>query len=114
MWGRAYRRRGRLPRARSTGIAHPPANAALATPMTAFRTLSASGDRLRARLVGLGAPRRAAVRVSEDGVALNESRPRMELRVVACENVVAEIRCGVPPHGVNMVDVSLRVVVLGE
>jgi hypothetical protein len=47
-------------------------------------------------------------------VSLDESRLRIELRVVACENVIAEIRCGVPPHGMSMVDVSLRVVVLGE
>jgi hypothetical protein len=38
----------------------------------------------------------------------------MELRVVACEDVVTEIRCGVSPNSVNMVDVPLSVVVLSK
>ena len=38
----------------------------------------------------------------------------MEVCVVARENVIGEIRCGVPPHSVDMVDVSLSVVVLGK
>lgn len=47
-------------------------------------------------------------------VPLDESSSRMKLRVVACENVVTEIRDGVSPDSVNMVDVPLSVVVLAE
>jgi hypothetical protein len=38
----------------------------------------------------------------------------MEIRVVAREDVVGEIPCGIPPHSVNMVDFSLSVVILGK
>jgi hypothetical protein len=38
----------------------------------------------------------------------------MEGRVVACESVIGEIRRGVTPHSVNMVDISLSVVVFGK
>jgi len=36
----------------------------------------------------------------------------MEFCVVAREHVIGEIRCGVTPNSVDMVDVSLRVVIL--
>ena len=38
----------------------------------------------------------------------------MELGAVAGQDVVAEVCGGVPPDGVNMVDVALSVVVLGK
>ena len=45
---------------------------------------------------------------------LDESPWRVEGGTVAGEDVVAEVCGGVPPDGVNVVDVSLRVVVFGE
>ena len=38
----------------------------------------------------------------------------MEVGAVASQDVVAEVCGGVPPHGVNVVDVPLSVVVLGK
>jgi hypothetical protein len=63
---------------------------------------------------GMRAGGGAADQVDEHTVELDESRPRMEFCVVARENVIGEIRCGVTPNSVDMVDVSLRVVVLGK
>jgi 2-polyprenyl-6-methoxyphenol hydroxylase-like FAD-dependent oxidoreductase len=62
-----------------------------------------------------GGPRRQLSSIATQAstaTSLDASRTRMEVRVVACEYVVREIPCGIPPYRVNMVDVPLSVVIL--